>query len=159
MPAPAMTSGSSNGWTSVRPVASLQLRQAHERLGRAGGLEIDGRAVPAGRGDLQLGGAGPHHDQGVDAVDARGEGDRLGVVPRRDRDHAPRPFGLRERAQLVERPARLEGARPLEELALQPGTERARGQERGPQEVGLDDRPGPEHVVAVNHAAAPPRRG
>ena len=92
------------------------------------GLEVDGRAVAARRGDLQLGGALPHHDERVDAVlrPRRRRPPARGSRPR-SRSRRARSSSAVEARELVERAARLERAGALEELALQPGAERARG--------------------------------
>ena len=55
----------------------------------------------------------------------RGERDGLRVVAGADRDHAAPLLLGREAAELVQRAAGLEGAGALEELALEPGAERA----------------------------------
>ena len=78
-----------------------------------------------------------------------GVGDRLGVVAGGDRDHAAALLLVGQARELVERAARLEGAGALEELALEAGAERARGEHRRAEEVPLDDRARAEDVVAA----------
>ena len=76
-----------------RPAAlGEQLLEAIERLGRPRRLEVDRRSVAAGGRDLLLGGAVPHHDERVHPALRGGVRDGLGVVARRDRDHAARPL-------------------------------------------------------------------
>ena len=124
VPAPAITSGSSNGWTSVRPVSAWSVARRVEGVGRVGRLEVDGRAVASRRVDLLLGRALPHHDEGVGAFRGGGERDGLGVVAGADRDHAACFLLGGQAAELVQRAAGLERAGALEELALQAGAER-----------------------------------
>ena len=142
-----------------RPAAlGEQLLEAIERLGRPRRLEVDRRAVAAGGRDLLLGGAVPHHDERVHPALGGGVCDRLGVVARRDRDHAARPLVRVERAQLVQRAARLERAGPLQELALEAHAEGARAEDRRARQAVADDGARAQDVVAANHAGAPPRR-
>ena len=136
VPCPAITAGSLNGWTSVRPVsASSSSRRLNASVGFVG-LLVDRGAVAARRRDLQRVGALPHHDQRVDAFLARRPGDGLRVVARRDRDHAALLLLVRQLREPVERAAHLERARPLEELRLEADVgvqllrERARAEQR-----------------------------
>ena len=52
---PAITTSSSKGWTSVRPVASRSSRSRSYASGSVARLEIHGRPVAARRGDLRAG--------------------------------------------------------------------------------------------------------
>ena len=96
-----------------------QLVGAIEGLGRVLGLEVDLGAVGARGGDLLRAGALPHHDLARDPLQRGAVGDRLGMVPGRDADHAARLLLVRERGQLGEHAPGLEGAGALEELGLE----------------------------------------
>ena len=88
VPAPAITIGSSNGWTKVRPVCSRSSWSRSKRRARARRLQIDRGAVAAGGVDLRGARALPHHEQRIEALGGRGPRERLRVVPGRDADHA-----------------------------------------------------------------------
>ena len=119
VPWPAIVIGSSNGWTSARPVCSISsCRRSNACVGSVR-LEVDLRPVGARRLDLLRARALPHDEQRVDALERGAVGERLCVVSRRDADHAVPLLGLRERGELRQDAARLERARALEELGLQ----------------------------------------
>src|SRR5438874_2505562 len=104
------TASSTRSWETAR---QLSPAKGPARLG------VDRGAVAACRGDLLRACGGPHDDQRVDALERGGVRERLGVVAGRDRDHAPRLLLGRERGELVQHPARLEGARALEALGFE----------------------------------------
>ena len=96
--------------------------------GGIGRREVDGRAVAARRLDLERAHALPHLDEAVDALLGGRPRDGLRVVPRRPRDDAALPLLRRERREPVERAARLERARLLEQLRLERDAEGARAE-------------------------------
>ncbi len=94
--------------------------------------------------DLRRRRVGRHADDGVDAVDPRGQRHALRVVAGGRADHAPPLLVVGEERELVERPADLVGARALEQLGLEPHVEagglaqHARGQQRRVVDVRAD---------------------
>ena len=90
VPWPAITAGSLNGCTSVRPVSREQDVEPVERLRRVERLLVDGGAVAARRRDLRLARLPPHDDERVEARLARRPGECLRVVAGGDRDDAAR---------------------------------------------------------------------
>ena len=101
------------------PRLLLELAQPLERLPRPGRLEVDGGPVAARGLDLRGARAPPHDDERVGPSTGGRPRHRLGVISRRHGDHAARALVRRERADAVERAARLEGAGLLEQLGLQ----------------------------------------
>ena len=115
-----------------------QVVEPRERLRRIGGLEVDLGAVAARRRDLRLARALPHHEQRVEPFDARAPGQRLRVVPGRDPDHAALALLRRQRGEIRQHAARLEGARALEQLRLERDLARRSARSASPSEnVGV----------------------
>ena len=89
VPAPAITSGSSNGMDE-RAACLCDAARARRSNASPGFVASRStvRAVAARRFDLLLGRALPHHDERVDVLFGGGERDGLRVVAGADRDHA-----------------------------------------------------------------------
>ena len=90
VPWPAITSGSSYGCTSVRPVSSTSRSRCSNAAGMSGGESSTvapyARAAAIFIGRRRL----PHHDERVDALDGGRVRERLRVVAGGDGDHAAR---------------------------------------------------------------------
>ena len=159
VPWPAMTAGSSKGCTITRPRFRGLRVHAGERLGRIDGLEIDRRAVGAGRVHLRLARPTRHHHERVRAELATRERHRGRVVAGRARDDAARALVGRELRDARERTAHLERAGALEQLRLQPHALAQRGaaHDRRAPHVAVDDAGRPSHVLD-RHGGAGHRR-
>ena len=119
VPWPAITSGSSNGWTKVRPALGLELEGVRVGVGVAVAVQHDLGAEGADGVDLERGRGHRHDDQRPAAELARGERDALGMVAGRGADHAARQLLRREVRHLVVGAAQLEAEHRLRVLALE----------------------------------------
>jgi hypothetical protein len=138
-----------------------ELLEPLEHLCWVPGREVDLGAVTPRRSDLRLAGRPPHHEERVDSLEGGAVRERLCVVPCRGGDHAAAPLVLGKPAQRVEDAARLERARPLEELGLQvhARTERGGAERRRPVQPSGDRLSGRQDVVASDHTQEAIRRG
>ena len=119
VPCPAITSGSSNGWISTRPLAAAQLVAARLGIGERVAGQLDLGAQLAHGIDLDLRRRLRHHDQRADAEVAGREGHALRVVAGAGGDHAAPALVRRQMRHPVVRAAQLEGEDRLQILALQ----------------------------------------
>ena len=118
-PWPAMTAGSSNGWTNSRPSTSRSRSISAKVSPTCDAVEDDPGAVAEARLDLRADGASRHDHRHRDA--GRAAGPRVGLpgVAGRQRDHAARLGLVGQRRDLVGHAARLERAGLLEVLRLE----------------------------------------
>ncbi len=101
-----------------QPPLGLDLVHASPRFADVLAKENHFGAVAAARVHLRADRAGGHHHHGMNAGLVSGQRHCLGVVPRRERDYSGRPLRVRQRPDLVKRPAHLERAGLLEMLRL-----------------------------------------
>ena len=139
VPCPAITSGSSNGWMNVAPVAIRFLAGKRVGFGVRVAGQFDVGAAAAHRIHLDVRRRPRHDDAGAHAEVLRGHRDALRVVAGAGRDHAAAPFGLREAGHAVVGAANLEAEDRLEVFALE---------EHGDAEAGRQPRRGVERRLA-----------
>jgi hypothetical protein len=141
VPWPAITSGSSKGWTKVRLLLAFQRQGVVVGVGVGVAVQHDldvGAAARLDGIDLQGRRGGRHHDQRAAAEAARRQRHALGMVAGRGADHAALELLRRQVRHLVVGAAQLEAEHALHVFALEVNAvAHALGQGRGQFERGF----------------------
>lgn len=138
VPCPAITTGSSNGWTRVSPSSRNRFTRANA-LGMSSVSRSDAPAASTSATDRA--GCRTRHDHGRLHIERRRhDRERDPVIAAAHRHHPGRQLGLAERQQFRRRTARLEGTRALQQLQLRRDRDAEQlGEPEAPQGRGAYD--------------------